>query len=246
LTIAFPAGNEARAVCSARGNRGARLSAALQIPPPAGLLLLHGGAAPLTALEKAALRPHFQAVARFAAAHALALIDGGTAAGVMELMGEAWAITAGSQPLIGVCPAARVSWPGGPESPDQRAPLEPHHTHFILTPGTRWGDETRTMLALSAALAGSRPSAALIVNGGPIAWQEVRGNVRQQRPLVVFAGSGRLADQIAEATKNAASSSQRIAALVQKARLTLIDQTASPQSLQKTLNALFFPEIPPA
>ncbi len=245
FTISFPSGQEATALYSLPRSRGKQWIEALHIPPSAGLLLLHGSATPLTEPERKALRPHFETIARFASLHRLALIDGGTATGVMQLIGEAWSATACPTPLIGVCPAARVNRPGAPESTESRAPLEPHHTHFVLTPGSRWGDETRTMLALGAALTGSSPSAALIINGGRITWQEFRGNVRQNRPILVFAGSGRLADQIAGATKNAATASKRITALVQRARLTLIDQNGGLESLIEALNALF-PEIPPA
>src|SRR5688500_2175259 len=66
-----------------------------------------------------------------------AVIDGGTDVGVMRLMGRART----DFPLIGVVAEATVILPDRPAASADAAPLEPHHSHFLLVPGRKWGDE---------------------------------------------------------------------------------------------------------
>src|SRR5206468_11337979 len=65
-----------------------------------------------------------------------------------------------SFPLIGVAPAGAVALPrsSDPHPAPEAVPLEPHHSHFLLVPGERWGDESPWLAAVVAALAGDRPS----------------------------------------------------------------------------------------
>ena len=61
---------------------------------------------------------------------------------------------------------------------DQSAPLDPHHTHFILVPGKNWGDESSWIAQIATQLAGDQPSVAVLVNGGKIAHdQDVPSNL---------------------------------------------------------------------
>ena len=61
---------------------------------------------------------------------------------------------------------------------DQSAPLDPHHTHFILVPGKNWGDESFWIDQIAIQLAGDQPSVAVLVNGGKIAHdQDVPSNL---------------------------------------------------------------------
>ncbi|MBF9222686.1 DUF4231 domain-containing protein [Hymenobacter ruricola] len=128
------------------------------------------------------------------------LVDGGTQSGVMALLGEAVAVLAHRTPLVGVAPASLV---GYPQAPAGGAVAEPNHSHFVLTPGTHWGDETPTLLGLVHELAGRggqpRPAVVLLVGGGPVARTEVVQAVRLGLPIVVLTGSGGLADQLATA-----------------------------------------------
>jgi hypothetical protein len=55
------------------------------------------------------------------------------------------------------------------------------------------------MLEVASALSETQPSIAILVNGGSVARQELLGHVRQRRPIVVLARSGRLADEVAAA-----------------------------------------------
>jgi len=76
--------------------------------------------------------------------------------------------------------------------------LEPNHPSFLLTPSSEWGSETSTMATGIAVLRHKLPTVAVLANGGLIAKQEALTVVRSRVPLVVLAGSGRLADTIAK------------------------------------------------
>lgn len=165
-------------------------------------------------------------VARVAARRRAHVLDGGTDSGIMRMLGagvESVRATAqwgeqgdATEPsaFIGVCPArcVRVS-PGRSEEGEEDfgslvaaveaardtslVDLEPHHTHFVLADGRKWGSETGVMFALAAALAANAPAVAIVANGGSISRQEVLQAVRCRIPLLVLKGTGRLADELA-------------------------------------------------
>jgi hypothetical protein len=258
-TITFPNGNQARAVyvpcgigyipqgvpCEighiSQGAEGAVMAAALQLPPPRAVAMISGGASDMSPTEMARLRALLvEGVARVAAEESITLIDGGTQAGVMQMIGEGRAARGGDAPLIGVCPAALVTWPGGPAD-DARVPLEPNHTHFVLTDGDRWGAETETMFALAAALSKGIPSVAVLANGGSIARDEVLHHVRQGREIIVIRGSGRLADVIAAVVAgDMEPPDDEIAAIVREGRITLFDVTDKPEALAALVRQKLF------
>jgi hypothetical protein len=68
-----------------------------------------------------------------------------------------------------------------------------------MVDGSDWGDETPTMLEVTGLLAGSEPSVGVLAGGGEIAAEEVHGHLLARRPVIVLAGSGRLADRVVEA-----------------------------------------------
>jgi hypothetical protein len=230
--IASPNGKKAKAVHAPTGIEGAAIAAALELPTPRAVLMLSGGAADISPTEVCRLRDLLvEGVARIAAEEGIAVMDGGTQAGVMQMIGEGHAAARGTAPLIGVCPAALVTWPGGPTG-EGRVPLEPNHTHFVLTDGDYWGAETDTMFALAAALSNGIPSIALLANGGSVARQEMLHNVRQGREIIVIRGSGRLADIIAAVVAGDMEPPDgEIAAIVRCGRITLFDITDGPEAL---------------
>jgi hypothetical protein len=75
--------------------------------------------------------------------------------------------------------------------------LQPHHTHFLLVPGDHWGDESPWIARVATLLAGEAPSVTLLVNGGEISRQDVAHSLAAGRPVLVVAGTGRLADELA-------------------------------------------------
>lgn len=130
--------------------------------------------------------------------HDVAVVDGGTDAGVMRAIGRARSAAGGRFPLVGVAARGTVALPGTSPATDAAA-AEPHHTHLLLVPGDSWGDEAPWLAAVADVLAGGRPSATLLVNGGEIAFADVERSVERGRPVIVLAGTGRTADAIADA-----------------------------------------------
>lgn len=207
--------------------------AALGLPPARGVVVVNGGTAALGDDVAERVRVLMaDGLARVAAEEALTIISGGTDAGVFSLLGSGL----GDQSVvscIGVAPAARVTWPGRADAAPDAVPLEPHHSHFVLVDGDEWGDELGTMLRLAAAVAGSGLSLAILAGGGEVAKQELIAHVRAGREIVVLAGSGRLADDVASAI--AAGGNVRDPIIHEAAttgQVTLFDVTGRPEAIR--------------
>ncbi len=198
--IQFPNGNRALAVTTSPGTRAIDLVHALGISQPKALILIAGGTPKISEHNQPGLIQLFtNGIAHVAASFDAVIIDGGTQSGVMALMGQGVAQQQRKPTLLGISPAGMVTYPGKPadKSSGDEVPLEPNHTHFVLVKTDEWGGETETMYELAKVLSAGCPSLAVLVNGGPIAKNEVLLNVRQGRPVIVIEGSGRLADEIA-------------------------------------------------
>jgi len=162
------------------------------------VMVVCGGANSLTgaALDRAraVLGPVVAAAARVTGA---AVVDGGTAAGVVAVLGAARAEQRSALPaLIGVAPVGTTTYPGGPVG-DERVPLEPHHTHFVLADGAGWGSETGLLFGVVEALAAGGPIAMVLGGGGAVAKTEALESVRRGWPVFVLSGTGGLADSVA-------------------------------------------------
>lgn len=200
---------------------------ALDIEQPEALIMLLGGAAGLDE----SLRPCLVQLFSNGIAHAVAdrnalIIDGGTQTGVMAMMGQGVADTGRKSTLLGVAPAGKVIYPGGPTEKcvEDGAPLDPNHSHFILVESNEWGGETETMYQLAEELSKEIPVLTVLVNGGQIAKHEVLKSVRHGWPIVVIEGTGRLADEIAIAVREKMeTSSKEIATIVSYEGITLFD-----------------------
>ena len=134
------------------------------------------------------------------------IVDGGTAAGVMSIVGDAVANRVGPRPvLLGVAPKNLVSSPGRPNG--ERVPLEPNHSHFVLTPGSTWGAETESLFELVDALAEGSRVVAVLVGGGSITKAETLGAVRRSWSVLVAEQTGGFADLVAARRRAVRSSS---------------------------------------
>lgn len=178
------------------------LLSAAGLTGPRPVLVVVGGASGLddTGLEDA--RAVVERVAMPAAVHCgAAVVDGGTDAGVMRLVGRAHAWAGSPNPLVGVAVQRLVRVPGrastglGPDA----VGAEPHHTHLVLVPGDQWGDESPYLSAVAGLLSGTSPAVTLVVNGGTVTIADVQISVAAGRPVVVAAGTGRTADELAAA-----------------------------------------------
>ncbi|BAU14422.1 hypothetical protein LEP3755_49690 [Leptolyngbya sp. NIES-3755] len=197
----------------------------LQIDHDRPVLVVIGGASKLSPSDYELVKQVFESVlAPIAEQWKAAVVDGGTDAGVMRLMGHARERIAGTFPLIGVTPIELAILPGGESSSESAAPLEPHHSHFLLVPGSDWGDESHWMAAAATEIAKSAPSVTVLVNGGDITWRDALKNVEQLRPLLVIDGSGRTANILAAGLRGEPTDDRAIplieSGLVQSIELT--------------------------
>lgn len=128
-----------------------------------------------------------------------ALIDGGTAAGIMQIVGEACAARHTAFPLIGVAAVGTVRLPDDVVTDDGRADLEPNHSHFVLVPGTEWGDESPWIVRVARAVAGESPFVGLVVGGGDITAIDARLLVDSGFAVIAISGTGGVADDLAAA-----------------------------------------------
>src|SRR2546421_6190120 len=144
--IRFLNDNRAVLVKASQATSAADLITALEIRKPATVFLLIGGADDLDSNLNSKIERLLDEGLALAAADANALIvDGGTRAGVMELMGRVIALRGRVIPLLGIAPAGKVTYPGGPAegSIKDGAALDPNHSHFLLIDGDQWSDGTR-------------------------------------------------------------------------------------------------------
>ena len=161
-------------------------------------LVLIGGASKLSEPDFDRLQTLFvEVLAPLAQKWQAIVIDGGTDAGVMRLMGQARSAIAASFPLVGVTPIGLVTLPTKVPTMLDAAPLEPHHTHFIFVPGSNWGDESVWIASVASAIASA--SVTVLINGGEITWKDASQSVKADRSIIVIAGTGRTADILAAA-----------------------------------------------
>ncbi|WP_271254765.1 hypothetical protein [Pseudanabaena sp. Chao 1811] len=164
------------------------------------------------------------------------VVDGGTDAGVMKLMGDAKRQTGFGFPLIGVSPIGLVQLPDTTNPPLKSVPLEPHHTHFFLVAGFNWGDESPWLAKIASLLAGDYPSVTVLINGGEIALVDAKESTKVDRPIVAIAGSGRLADEIANAALHPdMERREEIGLLLEQGQIHLFDLDAPIAELEKVL-----------
>lgn len=226
----FSNGLEALAVRADPDANPAEIVKALDLPKTTRLLILSGGADQMSPEQVFRLKDLFAVIGRMLVQYGVTVIDGGTESGVMKLMGQALG-RAGSNKIshIGVVPANVKIGTGDLQAEDV---LEPHHSDFILVESDEWGGETEQMYKLAAHLSVEIPSVALLVNGGEIALREVELNVQQGREIIVITGSGRLADEIADAIRSPEQEARpKIKAIMQYGQFNLFDMKESPEKL---------------
>lgn len=197
--------SKALTVCTIQIRNSAELADALQAIGLKGsrpTFVLVGGASGLKDDYLECLRQLFvERLAPLAEETGAYVVDGGTDAGVMQLMGEARLAINGTFPLVGVAAIGTVILPNIKNSFTDAAPLEPNHSHFVLVPGGNWGDESPWIAEVATVLSENAPSVTVLVNGGKIALQDVRNSIIADRPVVVVDGSGRTADKLAAALR---------------------------------------------
>ena len=234
--IVFPNNNGAKLVTALRGTPMASLIESLGISPPKNLILLIGGADKLDERLTSRLTQLFsRGIARAAADAEALIIDGGTQAGIMQIMGQSIADRGRRSSLLGVAPAGKVTYPGGPTvAGNDSAPLDPNHSHFVLVDGSEWGSETETLFEFAAAF--NVPVLAILVNGGAIAKDELLQSVRRNWPVIVIEGSGRLADEVAALKKQPSQIEEpTLAEIVEEGDLRIFPITGALEDFERML-----------
>lgn len=239
LRFAFPEGSEVRAVrvCNPEELPGAVRELGLGGSRPA--IVLIGGAGGLDDASLVHLRPLFaEGLAPLAGDLGACVADGGTDVGVMRLMGEARAAAGSRFPLVGVAAAGTVALPGEPLPRPDAARLEPHHSHFVLVPGSEWGDESPWLARVAGTLAGASPSITVLINGGETAWEDASASVASGRPVIAVAGSGRAADTLASALRGGDTGEAWAEELAGSGLVGAVDLSAGPAAFVETSKKL--------
>ena len=132
-----------------------------------------------------------------------AVICGGTDMGVMAEIGRLRARESYKFPLIGITPEEMVAWPGGPRSTKllwmgkERWQLESHYSHFILVPGSQFGDETAWISDTAILLSKDHQSVTILINGGEVSRKDIELSLEDGSPVIALGGTGRLANELA-------------------------------------------------
>jgi hypothetical protein len=131
------------------------------------------------------------------------VICGGTDMGIMAEMGQTRARNDYKFPLVGITPEELVTWPGGPVNTKflwmgkQRWQLEPHYSHFILVPGSEFGDESAWIVDSATLLSKGHRSVTILINGGEVSRKDIKLSLENGRPVIALSRTGRLADNLA-------------------------------------------------
>lgn len=200
--------------------------------PPGPVIVLVGGAAGLEASTEPRLERFFrQALVPAIAEAGATVLDGGTDAGVMRLIGEERERAGGAWRLIGVAPFAKVRVPGSPGETD----LARGHSDFILVPGDAWGDESRWFHLIADRLSPDR-AVMILVNGGPIALDEIEQSIDRGGRVLVVDGSGRAADDIGAAMGELADTGSRSARVAANAAVEIVSIDIETADLARRLD----------
>jgi hypothetical protein len=132
------------------------------------------------------------------------IICGGTAMGVMASIGEVRTQHKYQFPLVGITPESLVTWTGGPRSfrflwwGTERSDLAAGYSHFILVPGREFGDESPWITGAAKYLSQGNKSVTVLMNGGKVSRLDIELSLKDNRPVIAVAGTGRLADELAD------------------------------------------------
>jgi hypothetical protein len=162
----------------------------LGIPHPKRVIVLVGGAGGVGFWDAFPMRKAIRIIARLAAETHSVVVDGGTQAGIMKEIGKQRKQNNFSFPLVGVVFDSLLM------EREPHSVLDPNHTHFFLTPGEDWGDESAWISKIATAIAGDQKSITILVNGGNISKTDVQHSLLENRTAVVMRGTGRMANEI--------------------------------------------------
>lgn len=193
--------------------------------------------------EAEATRRAIQTISSIAEDINALVICGGTDMGVMAEIGQLRWKNGYAFPLVGIAPEELVTWPGGPRSTTfmgwgkKRWPLESHYSHFILVPGSQFGDESPWIVNAGTILSKGYQCVTILINGGEVSRKDIELSLENDRPVIALSRTGRLADELARQPNRSklitvvpANAEERIVEVVQAA-LSVNAGSALTQSL---------------
>jgi hypothetical protein len=196
-------------------------------------------------LQAVATRRAILSISKIAEEMNVVVVCGGTGMGVMAEIGQIRWQKSYKFPLVGITPEELVTWPGGPRSTKflwwgrQRWQLEPHYSHFILVPGSQFGDESPWIVDAATILSKGKRSVTILINGGEVSRKDIELSLENGRPVIALSRTGRLADELSRQphrheliTVVPASNEQRIVEVLQAA-LSVDERSVLTQSVNK-------------
>ncbi|MGB7340054.1 MAG: hypothetical protein WBC91_14255 [Phototrophicaceae bacterium] len=243
FTINFADGQFAPAMRIAPKGDPLRIIDVFNLITPRPTIFISGGASAMSDEDIERTRILIdECISVFAEEKKITVIDGGTEAGVMDMIGDSRLNRNYKYPLIGVSPLQKVEWPGFSGS-SAEAELQNGHSHFVLVESDEWGGETEMIVALTKAIAARQaPMVGILVNGGKIAEREayMASAIGENRmPLIIIDGSGRAADNISTAFKTQSTDSYLIRSIIKGADLRLTALYDGKEALRKELDKVF-------
>jgi hypothetical protein len=142
-------------------------------------------------------------IAAFAEENNITIICGGTTVGIMGSIGQTRLSYGYQFPLLGITLKNLVSWPDGLQSNRflwwgrERWPLSSGYSHFMLVPGEQFGEDSPWIAEAASCLSQRDRSVTILANGGGVARKDIDFSLANNRPVIVLAGTGRLADELA-------------------------------------------------
>jgi hypothetical protein len=252
IHLEFLNGHRAQALSLSDRQTVAQALEKMGMTSPQPTLVIIGGASLMSAESLNRLQRVFnQVLAPLAQELNLTVLDGGTDAGVIHLMGQARHQVGGNFPLIGVVPQGKAKLPNGagpPVADEGRYDLEPHHTQFFLIPGQEWGSESPWLAELATQIASHQPALTILINGGKISFTDLQVNLAEGRPMLVLAGSGRLADEVTAALSDSgAEVNPQLMELIQhyqpSGRLAMLDFAMPMEAMRDRIRQYYVPPL---
>jgi hypothetical protein len=164
------------------------------------VIVLIGGA--IEERDAKATERALQTITKLAQEINILVICGGTDMGVMAKIGQIRSQNGYTFPLVGITLEDLVTWPQGPKSTkflwwgSERWQLEPHYSHFILVPGSQFGDESPWIVDAATILSKENKSVTILINGGEVSRKDIQLSLEKGRPVIALSRTGRLADEI--------------------------------------------------
>lgn len=200
-TIYFPPDQQRLCVFPSKPSNLPQAISELHLKDDYPVIVLIGGA--IDKKDAAVTQQAIETISKIAQALKAVVICGGTNMGIMSEIGHSRRRNHHNYPLVGIAPEELVTWPKGPESTKflwwgkERWQLESHCTHFILVPGSNFGDESSWIVDTATLLSRKQHSVTVLLNGGEVSRKDIELSLGHGRPVIALSRSGRLADELA-------------------------------------------------